>query len=329
MPLRGCVSDARLSERYLSDDLCVPRERIQLLLGSREHDDPDDPMYPSRAHITSTLLGLIDNPHIEKGDNIIIYYAGHGSSYHCSDYSNIENADYQEISSGSTGHIEALCPIDRDTLDANGNIVPDISDREFNTILTLISRAKGHHITVILDCCHSASVSREVPPQGARTCRATESATLRDMLYAGDKLLRDLPGYRSILEKDWSPDDKSHVVLAACEAYQFAKERWINEEDGSRVCVGVFTHSLLRLLRSGQCSAETTYMDLCDGLDESPLQTPVIAGKYRHAHLWYQQPIGILAGRSKTGSRQRWIYLTIATFVFVCLLCVSSFYTWI
>ncbi len=284
------MTDAQSFQEYLTTKLDVPKLRIQLLLGSKKHASPEvsKSIYPSRANITSTLLSLINNPDIKKGDNIIIYYAGHGSSYHCSDFNDVEIPDYHEISSGSTGHIEALCPIDRDTLDANGDAIPDISDREFNTILALISRAKGHHITVILDCCHSASVSREVPPQGARTCRATESATLRDMLYAGDKLLRDLPGYRSILEKDWSPDDKSHVVLAACEAYQFAKERWINEEDGSRVCVGVFTHSLLRLLRSGHCKAETTYADLLHGFDESSLQTPVVAGIHRHARLWYQ-----------------------------------------
>ncbi|KAK0462290.1 uncharacterized protein EV420DRAFT_1222058, partial [Desarmillaria tabescens] len=151
--LRGCVSDAQLFERYLSGDLCVPRERIQLLLGSTEHDSLDDPVYPSRAHIINMLLSFIKNPYIEKGDNIIIYYAGHGSSYECSEYQDVDNPEYEEeISFASTGYIEALCPIDRDTCDADGNPVPDISDRELNTILTLISRAKGHHITVILDC---------------------------------------------------------------------------------------------------------------------------------------------------------------------------------
>ncbi|KAK0437414.1 hypothetical protein EV421DRAFT_1679212, partial [Armillaria borealis] len=150
--LRGCVSDTQLFERYLSDDLHVPREGIQLLLGSREHDGPGDPMYPSCTHITNTLLSLIDNPEIEEGDNIIIYYAGHGSSYQCSDWGHVKNPDYQEISFRNTGYIEALCPIDHDTHDADGNIVPDISNREFNTLLMLISQAKGHHITVILDC---------------------------------------------------------------------------------------------------------------------------------------------------------------------------------
>ncbi|SJL17890.1 uncharacterized protein ARMOST_21457 [Armillaria ostoyae] len=166
-PLKGCVRDTTSFQQYLTD--CgVPKERIQLIL-----DVPESPngrkttIYPSRAHITTTLLSLIHNPEIKKGDNIIIYYVGHGSSYQCSDYHDVKHPNYEE-EFPSTGYIEALCPIDRDTCDADGNIVPDISNREFNTILTLISQAKGHHITVILDCCHSAGVSREVPPLGAR-----------------------------------------------------------------------------------------------------------------------------------------------------------------
>ena len=136
-------------------------------------------MYPSRDHITDMFRSLITNEKIEDDDNIVIYYAGHGSCYHDA----IDNV-----------FIEALCPIDRDTLGTNGKPIPDISDREVNGYLTQISLAKGHQITFIVDCCHSASVSREVPPQGARTYHGTERATLRDMLYAGDKLLRDRPG---------------------------------------------------------------------------------------------------------------------------------------
>ncbi|KAK0435899.1 hypothetical protein EV421DRAFT_2022340 [Armillaria borealis] len=49
-PLHGCVSDASLIKKFLVDDLGVPKERIQCLLGS--HDlTPDDPSTPSRANI--------------------------------------------------------------------------------------------------------------------------------------------------------------------------------------------------------------------------------------------------------------------------------------
>ncbi|KAK0494020.1 caspase domain-containing protein [Armillaria luteobubalina] len=178
-PLQGCVSDARLMEKYLAEDLGVPRNRIQLLLGSKEHTFSlaGDSMYPSRARIIDTLLSIIRNPEIIHGDNIVIFYAGHGSRYPLE-----EKRDPSE-------YIEALCPIDRDTIGDDGKPVPDISDREFNIILTRISHAKGHRITVILDCCHSGSVSRGVPGAGARTSSSTRCATLHDMFIAGDKIL--------------------------------------------------------------------------------------------------------------------------------------------
>ncbi|KAK0219281.1 peptidase C14, caspase domain-containing protein, partial [Armillaria nabsnona] len=148
-PLHGCVPDVRLMERYLTEDLGIPSDRIQLLVASDEHASPEDPMTPSRAHIVSALLSIIANPGIAYGDNIIIYYSGHGSYYP----PHAEEDDEPE-------YIETLCPIDRDTPGEDGKPVPDISDRELNTILSLISRAKVHCITVILDCCHSSSISR-------------------------------------------------------------------------------------------------------------------------------------------------------------------------
>ncbi|KAK0437406.1 caspase domain-containing protein [Armillaria borealis] len=177
-PLRGCVSDALLMQKYFIEDLRVPWDRIQLLLGSREHISCDDPMNPSRIHIIHALLGIITNPDVEYGDNIIIYFSGHGSYYQCPEFDDDE--------SGEPGYVEALCPIDRDTPDDNGKPIPDISDHEFNAILTQIFRAKGHRITVILDCCHSASVSRDLPEPEARVTPVTKRATLEDMLLAGE-----------------------------------------------------------------------------------------------------------------------------------------------
>ncbi|PBK90975.1 hypothetical protein ARMGADRAFT_864995, partial [Armillaria gallica] len=140
-PLHGCVSDALAMESYLIKDLGVPQERIQRLLGPTEleHESLNHSSTPSRANIVSSLLSLVSNPEIEFGDNIIIYISGHGSRYSPSHF-------------GLAGSIEALCPIDRGNLGADGTPIPDISDREINAILTEIARSKGHHITVVLDC---------------------------------------------------------------------------------------------------------------------------------------------------------------------------------
>ncbi|KAK0482157.1 peptidase C14, caspase domain-containing protein, partial [Armillaria luteobubalina] len=140
-PLQGSVPDAQLMEKYLTEDLGMPGNCIQLLLGLKEQLSPEDPMYPSRAHIADALLGLITNPEIAHGDNIIIYYSGHGSYY--PHYTGEED---------EVEYTETLCPIDHNTPGENGKPVPDISDRALNTILSLIAQAKGHRITVILDC---------------------------------------------------------------------------------------------------------------------------------------------------------------------------------
>ncbi len=263
-------------EKYLTTYLGVPRDRIQLLLGSKDHASASDPMYPSRARIVSVLTGLITEDKIKHGDNIIIYYAGHGASY------------YNEEE--GLGFVEALCPIDRDVLGANGSPVSDISDREINGILTEIRHAKGYRTTVILDCCHSGGASRELPEPGSRTVPATRCATLQDMLLTGDNNLKGYNAYfpKSILAKDWCPDMDSHVLMAACKEYQLAKEKIVKQEDGTVGYVGIFTDSLLRVLRSGYWRKETTYADLVFGLGRSSRQTPIVAGKHKDARIWYQ-----------------------------------------
>ncbi|KAK0227236.1 hypothetical protein EDD85DRAFT_890454, partial [Armillaria nabsnona] len=138
-PLQGCVNDALLMQRFLIEDLSVPKHRIQSLFGSKKPQATHDPTTPNRANIIETLTSLIYNTDIKHGDNIIIYFSGHGSSYSCEDY-------YGH----GVGDIEALCLIDR--TDENSSSIPDISDREINIILRQISHAKGHRITLILDC---------------------------------------------------------------------------------------------------------------------------------------------------------------------------------
>ncbi|KAK0457091.1 peptidase C14, caspase domain-containing protein [Desarmillaria tabescens] len=277
-PLNGCVSDVRLMKKYLTKDLGVPHDRIQLLLGSEEHISPEDPKYPSRTHIIDALLGIITNPQIKSGDNIIIYYAGHGSYYPPQSRKPFSVNEY----------IDTLCPIDRDIVN-NGKPVPDISDREFNTILTLISRVKGDHITVILDCCHSGSISRGLPEPGAHTTYPMAHATLHDMLVAGEERLKEYPGYRSILEEGWLSDMDSHVVLVACKKHQFAKAKEVDGTAGAVEYIGIFTDSLVRTLQSDCYKKETTYADLVHFLDKTPHQTPVVAGKCKDARVWYQE----------------------------------------
>ncbi|KAK0238386.1 hypothetical protein EDD85DRAFT_735851, partial [Armillaria nabsnona] len=108
-----------------------------------------------RTNIIDALLSLSTNPQIHYGNNIIIYYAGHGTVYHCE-----KHPPFVSSKEGG-GTIEALCPMDHNTINAHDKKpIPDISDQELHTILVEICRTKRHHITVILDCCHSSSQTR-------------------------------------------------------------------------------------------------------------------------------------------------------------------------
>ncbi len=112
-PLHGCVSDAKLMERYLIDDLGVPSNRIQLLLGTSGVEvNPDlGIISPTRANIIRTLYSLIDNCNIKRGDNIVVYFAGHGARYAAREY--YRSRIPPDASLASIRPMEALCPMDR------------------------------------------------------------------------------------------------------------------------------------------------------------------------------------------------------------------------
>ncbi|SJL00996.1 uncharacterized protein ARMOST_04310 [Armillaria ostoyae] len=277
-PLRGCVSDALLMESFLTNDLGMPEGRIQCLLGPNNPGDPKSTPTASRANIVDTLYSLVHNPEIDRDDNIVIYYAGHGSTYCCP-----ERPHAVQCCSGLCP-IKALCPLDRDTQDADGKWIPNISDREINNLFKCISLAKGNKITFIADCCYGGSSSRGL---GERSMRTTENASLHDMLHAADERWKHSSNpskYHSVLSKDWKPHMGSHVVLMACKNFETAKE-----EQGHNGFCGVFTWALVHALRLSDWKKKTTYVDLVELLDRSLSgQTPLVTGKLKRKRLFYQ-----------------------------------------
>ncbi|PBK98895.1 hypothetical protein ARMGADRAFT_1007537 [Armillaria gallica] len=331
--LRGCVSDATKVFGFLTKNLGIPTDHITLLLGTtttsrwsckRTSGTASITGQPAtRANIIDALLGLSTNSQIQKGDNIIIYYSGHGTVYRCSDY-----PAYRSGSPASTGTIEALCPMDRKakgfTLKGR-KAIPDISDREFYTILAEISRTKGHHITVILDCCHSSGATRRLQGEEKvqpRQVKALSPSTIADMFAAADKRLGELksdngsePRYQPISKGDWTPEIpvKTHVVLAACNAYEYAAEveavpTPVDNLDSKSERItynGYFTVALLATLKSvirkpaDLNDKLPTYFKLVEDLvkklkelrpERLSDQHPVVAGASMHEPLWYTGP---------------------------------------
>ncbi len=247
---------------------------------SQEQTVGDTANSPTRANIIEALLGLSVDPRIQHGDNIIIYFSGHGSSYLCSEFYTTDIVE-------RTGCIEAICPVDRAPRDSFHGSIPDISDREINTILAEISRTKGHHITCILDCCYSSGATRYPDDQsdGRRSARPLPPVSIKDMFDAAHTRLKGLKNYHRVHDGDWRPDMTSHIILAACQETEFARE-----DERKNGCSGIFTQALIEALKSDRLKAGSTYRDLVSSLQIPPsaAQRPIIAGRHTDERLWYQ-----------------------------------------
>ncbi|KAK0474338.1 caspase domain-containing protein [Armillaria luteobubalina] len=295
-PLRGCVADALTIEEYLTNVLSVPKDRIQYLLGKRSDDSsmriPHKNSIPTRANIVDTLLGLSENPKINDGDSIIIFFSGHGSRYCCPDcYGEIFQNQTVPDSSGEFAlanechpnrcPIEALCPIDRGAPDGQDACIPDISDREINNILAHIHHEKGARITMILDCCHAGGTTKAPLNESVRTAHSLPPGSFVRMLNSAKERMGDWDGYRDVWAEEWNPVMDSHVAFAACKDHEFAKE-WPHKDGYS----GVFTLALVKVLTSDSLEKEAKYIDLLEALPILNNQTPVLAGKRVWERLW-------------------------------------------
>ncbi|KAK0227192.1 hypothetical protein EDD85DRAFT_777179, partial [Armillaria nabsnona] len=83
-PLDGCVSEALKMKHFLIDKLKVLEHCVECLLRSKHPIPGSLTVPPSHANIVNMLHSLIDNIQINSSDKIVIYYAGHVSSYYCS-----------------------------------------------------------------------------------------------------------------------------------------------------------------------------------------------------------------------------------------------------
>ncbi|CCO37708.1 Metacaspase-7 Short=AtMC7 [Rhizoctonia solani AG-1 IB] len=219
--LVAAVPDALAFKAYLTDDLSVPEKQITVLLDEQA----------KRANIIKAFQRLArpDNG-IKRDDPIVIYYAGHGSEI-----------DPPPDRAANGPLIQCIIPHDasKDT-----EVVP-IPDFTIATLVHQIAREKGNNITLIFDCCHSASGSR-CNPEGARFI---DKAYLPKLPRSPDKeVIQDaLMGSRDVIDPSLfrlSFDGMdSHVLLAACGHGEIAFEDRVEK-------YGYFSNALLKILRT-------------------------------------------------------------------------------
>ncbi|QRV77161.1 ICE-like protease (caspase) p20 domain protein [Ceratobasidium sp. AG-Ba] len=249
--LKGAVKDAELFYNYLVNYLFVPKSQIKLLLDEQA----------TRQNILEEFVRLRENPKVNKGDPIVVFYAGHGTKL-----------DKPKGWEASEDFIQALVPQDVKEV-KNGEVVVAIPDLTIATLFNDLAEIKGDNITAIFDCCHSRSVSRLPTPTGPvdRFARYVPPFELPPISLDIDKdlFLPRTELRKAVVAKEFTYRElRSHVLLAACEAKELAYET-----NGA----GDFTAALVKtLIENG--ADRTTYKGCIQRLPILQKQNPQCEG---------------------------------------------------
>lgn len=212
--LDGCVNDAAAMYRLLVDGFGVPDEHITLL--TNEDATRDAIIDAFRSH-------LIDNDAIERGDQIVFHFSGHGANM------------LDPLDASPTGMIESLV-----AHDSGEEGIFGIPDTTVAALLELLADQRGDNITVVLDCCHSGSGTRDADEQAPKV-RLTQA----DERIPPTRLDAAIVDAATALgtKKRWREDGVPYTLLAACRDRELAQE-YIDDFGDEPQSYGAFTWHL-------------------------------------------------------------------------------------
>ncbi|MEH2332883.1 caspase family protein [Nostoc sp.] len=232
--LQGCVNDITAIEQYLSERL--DQKEYQLHLQTLKDDQ-------------ATRQAVIDGfrKHLcQAGQNdiVLFYYSGHGSQEPAPE-------EYWHL---EPDHLyESLVCYDSRPKDGLS-----LTDKELAKLIAEVAE-KDPHITIILDCCHSGSGTKDpLQERGIRRLPIDKRERPLDSFIYSLADLTELTDSRD-LEKHpsgWKiPKKDGHILLAACRDYENAKEDYfIDKHQGS------FSYYLMDTLF--KANGKLTYRDL-------------------------------------------------------------------
>jgi pimeloyl-ACP methyl ester carboxylesterase len=231
--LQGCVNDITAIAQYLKER--VTKDQYQLHLHILQDQEA------TRQAIIDGFRQHLCNA--QSNDVVLFYYSGHGS---------------QEQAPQEFWHLEP----DRfnETLvcyDSRQEGGWDLADKELAKLITEVS-AKNPHITIILDCCHSGSGTKN-PFQETGVRLASTDKRQRPL----DSFIFKLEELEKLSKSNNGEVDfiglklpkGRHILLGSCQDSQLAKEY-----NGGGQKRGVFSYFLMDTLQ--QANGKLTYRDL-------------------------------------------------------------------
>lgn len=245
--LRGCVNDALTMAKLLTEHYQFGREDIRLLVDDRA----------TTANMRRRLEWLIDGA--TAGSTLVFHFSGHGSQ--------VRDRDSDELEDGLD---EILCPHDLDWDDP-------FTDDELGEAIGTVP--EGVNLTLILDCCHSGTGTRnffkEPELRGAKTRFLVAPPDIAYRASGGVDVTAEpersvnMVGRRhglALRRFGTSLTEQNALLIAGCRSDQTSADAWI--ENDYR---GALSYSLYRTakLRGFQLSYEDLVREAGDWLESS------------------------------------------------------------
>ena len=231
--LSGCVNDILAVEEYLKER--VAKDGYQLHLHK---------LLDQEATRQAIIEGF--QQHLCQAgseDIVLFYYSGHGSQAKTSEeFWHLEPDRLEET---------LIC------YDSRTKGGWDLADKELGYLIDKVAK-NNPHISIILDCCHSGSGTKD-PLLETKVRRGSidrRERPLNSYIFQPEELetiwlpCSNPEKYRS----GWNLPQGRHILLAACRDFQKAKDEINNERRGA------FSYCLMETLRNN--GNKLTYQDL-------------------------------------------------------------------
>ncbi len=229
-PLEGCVNDVTLMRSVLTENLGFPEKQITMLTNDQATRDG--------------ILAAFDELYEQTGkdDLVVIHYAGHGSQMTDREGDEPDGMDETIV-----------------TFDSGRDPLPnrDITDDEINETVLRLSE-KTPYLTLIFDCCHSGTITRDAFGATARFVTADDRPV--DSLPPSPISTRgSRGGKRDAGPSGWLPLSERYVLLAGCRDEEVSYEH-IQRVGDKEIKQGNLTFHMCQLLP--KAAPGTTYRDV-------------------------------------------------------------------
>lgn len=233
--LKGCVLDALKFREFLVDTAGFPASNVVCLTSPVMELPGGGQTAPATAQgVRDALAAVLRGEALRTGDQVVLFYAGHGARLQRSPVA------------GEVNHHYAFLPTDADIDDATQRSL--ILDREFHAFIAAMA-ARGVGLTIIADTCHSGSSTRDTDEEAVRQVAPVQ------LDEAGwQRLSREHPAFAAGVGPVTRGlgDFGDFVMLAACQDTETAKELSPKLRTSTNPPLphhGVLTYNLLDALR--------------------------------------------------------------------------------